>query len=354
MKFPNFPRKGDSVEKTVSDILRYLRSITIRSVDGGAVSVLPGGTDIKIDTPPNSAKGFDAKPNLWVSQPFNTGTDESPNWKVIVTDGYLKWQHLLDGPVAWDTPTINDVSIEARPREQLAISGAGWIYLHFTTTNRGVPNLTPTIDFYTSEQTSTHHVPESTANTDAAAGDYYFPLATIEATPDTSPTQYRIKRRFTGDVFIPNQLDRLKNVGDKIPLYWGFDVTESFHKIRSLQNAADTGGVETLLKELGAVTDETVKLKGIKAGERITLSASDTAIEITADDQSYTPPASSLRLQVFGAVLTIDFTGTTADFELGEDPDRYYYRDGVWSTVNDGLGYDHTVNVIGSIGLVVT
>jgi hypothetical protein len=231
----------------------------------------------------------DTKPNLWVSEPFKA-TDGTSN-VVSVTAGYLTYQLLLKkddtgGPLYYDTPTINDVSIESPDKENIAISGAGFIYMHCTTNNRGVPTMTPTIDFYATEQASVHHVPESEDyNTPAVDGDYYWQLAEIEAVPDFTPTQYRIKRRMPGDKFIPNQIDRIKNIGDGVKLYWGFDpsATNALHKLRTLANATESGGAAPLVKDLTTEADETVKIKALVAGTGITLSSGADSIEIAAD-----------------------------------------------------------------------
>lgn len=230
----------------------------------------------------------DTKPNLWVSEPFKA-TDGTSN-VVSVTAGYLTYQLLLKkddtgGPLYYDTPTINDVSIESPDKENITISGAGFIYMHCTTNNRGVPTMTPTIDFYATEQASVHHVPESEDyNTPAVDGDYYWQLAEIEAVPDSSPTIYRIKRRIPGDKFIPNQIDRIKNIGDGVKLYWGFDpsATNALHKLRTLANATESGAAP-LIKALASEADETVKIKALIAGTGITLSSSPDAVEISRD-----------------------------------------------------------------------
>jgi len=297
------------------------------------------------------------KPNLWVSDVSKDGS----NFFVTVSTGYLTYQQLLnqdetDGPVFYLTPTINDISIEDTPAEKITLTGtSGFIYMRSATSNRGVPNATPTIDFYAAEQTSTHHVPESVdANQEPIDGDYYWLLAEFETVPDSDPARPRIKRRLPGDKHVPNQIDRIKNIGDGTKLYWGFDPSagNALHKIRSLANATESGGAQPLVKSLATEADETVKIKALTAGTGITLSAGANSVEIAAD--GYEPPDSSLHIQILAGTLTIDFTGTTADFSVSSTAEHLYYRNGVWSTTDDGLGYDFLKNVIGSIGLVVT
>jgi hypothetical protein len=49
MKLPDLPRKGEAVEKTVTDIIRYLRATRITSFMGGRVEERPGGTTLVAD-----------------------------------------------------------------------------------------------------------------------------------------------------------------------------------------------------------------------------------------------------------------------------------------------------------------
>lgn len=172
----------------------------------------------------------------------------------------------------------------------MTITGVGYIYMRCTTNNRGVPTMTPTIDFYATQQSSTHHVPESVDyNAPPVDGDYYWQLAEIETVPDTEPAQYRIKRRLPGDKFIPNQIDRIKNIGDGTDIYWGFDpsATNALHKFRSIANASESAsGGAPLVKALLTEADETVKIKTLTAGTGITITDNDDSVEIAADEST--------------------------------------------------------------------
>lgn len=335
MKLPNLPKKGDSVADSIQSIVRYLRAVRITGVNGGSVQETPGGTTINIDPPERQRAGIDTKPNLWVSQPFDVSTTETPSYVVSVSAGYLTYQLLLKkddtgGPLYYETPTINDVSIESSDKENVAISGAGFIYLYCTTNNRGVPTMTPTIDFYATEQGSTHHVPESEDyNTPAVDGEYYWLLAEIEAVPDVTPAQYRIKRRLPGDKFIPNQIDRIKNIGDGVKLYWGFDpsATNALHKLRTLANATESGGAAPLVKDLTTEADETVKIKALVAGTGITLSPGADSIEIAADGSGGT--GGNLDLLVTDAYPIYNGDGVVNGFAF--NPDYYLcFRNGMF------------------------
>jgi hypothetical protein len=231
------------------------------------------------------------RPNLWVSDPFLIGSGLA----VTVTPGYLTYQLLLKqddtgGPLHYDTPTINSIAIDAPDVGHIEVAGAGHIYMHCTTDNRGVPTMTPEINFYAEAQESIHHVPESIDfNSEPVDGDYYWPLATIEEIPDSDPIRYRTRPRLPGDKFIPNQIDRMKNIGDGTPLYWGFDAspTNAAHKLRSIANASDSASAgATLVKALGAESDEEVKIKTIKAGTGITITDGVDSLEIAADEST--------------------------------------------------------------------
>lgn len=271
VSIPKLVKPGDEV--LASDFNRLRNAVMVLARGGVESMPIAGG----IGTPPN----------LWVS---NVSEDDS-GFFVTVTPGYLTYQQLLNqeetgGPLFYLTPTINDISIEDTPAEKIRLTTTdGRVYMRSATTSRGVPNATPTIDFYATEQASTHHVPESVdANQEPIDGDYYWLLAEFETVPDSDPARPRIKRRLPGDKHVPNQIDRIKNIGDGTNLYWGFDPSagNALHKIRSLANATESGA-EPLVKPLAAESDETVKVKAIAAGTGITVTSSATAVTIAAE-----------------------------------------------------------------------
>ena len=277
----------------------------------------------KYRPPPQS---WDTKPNLWVSTPFNeVASPETPVWKVTVSPGYLTYQQLLndpetDGSLYYMTPTINDIEIDVQPPADIPkveiSQPTGYLYMKSETDNRGVPTDAPTIVFETEKKKSTHHVPESVDyNQSPIDGVYYWLLAEFEEAEGSSPPAPKIIRRWTGDKHVPNQIDRIDNIGGEIPIYWGFDKEDSIHKLRSLKNATDTSeGVvplimeldtdadetvnirmlanatpstyktEALVKDLFNVADDSVKIKAIKSGNGLDVTATDTVVEVKIRD----------------------------------------------------------------------
>ena len=232
-------------------------------------------------------------PNLWVSD-VSKGEED---FFVTVSPGYLTYQLLLKkddtgGPLYYETPTVNDVSIETTPAEKITVSGDGFIYMHATTNNRGVPTMTPTIDFYADEQSSTHHVPESTSTTPPVDGDYYWLLAEIEEVPDSDPAIYRIKRRQPGDKFIPNQLVRIKNIGGEVEAYKRFDDVEDVHEFRTLKNIGSTG--IPVLQDDEDPPGNTLNFRKIDAASGSPLQVKKTGDVITVEGNGYAGPTTGL------------------------------------------------------------
>ena len=225
----------------------------IRPGFGVMSSRTPGGTTLSVKRQRKaSAPNF----NLFVSDPFQSGT----GWAVTVTAGYLEYQQLGKqdsdgGPLFYLIPTISGTAIEDPNVPEITFSSAGFIYMHCTTDNSGVPNMTPTIQFYSDQQDSTHHVPESAGDGEAVDGDYYWLLAKIEEVPDSDPVSYTIKRRISGNKFLPNQLVHLKNIGGEVEIYNKFNTEENLHELRTLANVSDGSGVGVLRDDEDPVGD---------------------------------------------------------------------------------------------------
>lgn len=263
----------------------------------------------------------DTKPNLWVSNPFyNEGA-----WKVTVSPGYLTYQQLLndpetDGSLYYMTPTINDIEIDVQPPSDIPkveiSQPTGYLYMKSETDDRGVPTDAPTIVFETEKKKSTHHVPPSVDyNQTSIDGVYYWLLAEFEEAEGSDPPAPKIIRRWSGDKHVPNQIDRIDNIGGQTAIYWGFDKFNSTHKLRTLQNGKETSeGIvplimplgsdadytvkirtlenatpstyqtEALVKNLSALTDQSVKIKAIKSGSGLQITATASVVEIKMQD----------------------------------------------------------------------
>jgi len=298
---------------------RQFGDITARALNSHAQAI----EELQAKIKPNDRRGrqmgsVSVKPNLWVSDTIKGGTAEAPTYKVSVTPGYLLYQLLLKqddtgGPLHWETPTINDVSINSEDKEYITITGAGRIYLYCATSNRGVPTMTPTIDFYADQQESTHHVPESESSSPPVNGDYYWELAEIEKVPDSEPPSYRIKNgsRKSGDKFIPNQIDRLKNIGGEVQIYKHFKKDEALHELRTLQNLDEGTGFGVLKDDEDPVGD-TIIFRKIDA-------KSDSPLQASMEDD----------------VILIEGNGVGGTAEINFDG-SIEVRDGIVEVINEG------------------
>lgn len=251
----------------------------------------PGGTTLSV---PKTRTPSPVYPNLWVSAPFRSGE----GFKVRITPGYLTYQLLLKkddagGPLYYDTPTIDAVSIETTPPPELALpANTCKIYMHCTTNNRGVPTMTPEIVATTDEQTSIHHVPESTSTTPPVDGDYYWLLAEIEEVPESDPVSVTVKRRFPGDKFIPNQLVRIKNIGGEVEAYKRFDDVEDVHEFRTLKNIGSTG--IPVLQDDEDPPGNTLNFRKIDAASGSPLQVKNAGDIITVEGNGYAGPATGI------------------------------------------------------------
>jgi hypothetical protein len=176
---------------------------------------------------------------FWVSIRVQKGSPpENPIYEITVGLGYVTYQNAnANDIIGYIVPTIGGVKLDAKLDNPeavipaLALSGmANYIYINVKTTADGDPKLgAEDIKIIVSEEIkdSTHHVRPSPSGGETE-GDYFFLIAETEAIPDSDPPRPRIKRRITGNRFIPNQLIEILNLGDaegdskKYELYEGY------------------------------------------------------------------------------------------------------------------------------------
>jgi len=241
------------------------------------------------------------KPNLWVSAPTQGGTTEEPTWEVTVTPGYLEYMLKIkdgdtaNGPLYYQTPLIGGVSIETVPAPKITVEAEGYIYMCFTTNDRGVPNNDVTIQFFAEKQISVHFIPESVeTNSPKRDGDFYWLIAEIEAVPDSDPQRPQIKRRLPGDKFLPNQITRLKNIGGEQETYKQFKEDESLHEFRTLKTVGSTG-IAVIDPDSGSEGGtDTIDFRKIDAASASPLTVSLEGQVIQIEGNGYAGPATGL------------------------------------------------------------
>jgi hypothetical protein len=214
---------------------------------------------------------------------------ENPVYEATVSLGYVTYQNANlegegDGVTGYIVPTISGVKLDANldnPATEipaLPISGTeNYVYLLVKTDSDGAPKTGAEdikIQVQTSEQTSTHHVRASPASGETE-GEYYFLLAETEATPDSDPPKPRIKRRITGNRFIPNQLVEIANLAGDDPIankefevYKGYKSEEDKHEMRVLKQVGDGGAIlKPVTGDPGSTGNDQIKVRSVKAYE---------------------------------------------------------------------------------------
>ena len=235
MKFPSMPREGKPVEKTVKDMLGFLRAKSIISVKGGRLKESPNGTTIEIPTPPPFPDFV--LPPLWVSIHRDSEAEE---WKYTVEPGYAIEQNIgSSAKVAYHTPSLGGTSLEDDPSPVGTIPGnACFIYLRVTTSSKGVV-AGVTITDSTSAELNTHHIPPYFGFA-GQGGDYFFLLAEFEELEGDTLDAPGVLRRLPGNKHIPNQLIQINNVGTGLYLARDYDSTSDAHNVRSIRQSTDS------------------------------------------------------------------------------------------------------------------
>lgn len=202
-------------------------------------------------SPPQKRPAKDRKPPFWVS--LKKGTEV---WNVTVEPGLIRYQNINaedsdDGATHYLVPEINETAIDVSPAPTLPLDSELFVYVKVPTDVQGNPEgLTATVELTATAQTSTHHVPPADL-VSGIAGEYYFLIAEIEYSDSTPPVP-SVKKRFTGNLHIPNQLIQLENVGspqDDDPeapeptdwgdVYAGYNKTADIHKLRRIYGEGD-------------------------------------------------------------------------------------------------------------------
>lgn len=217
-----------------------------------------------------------------ITEPFWTEISQvpesdPPEYQVTVTPGYLIYQQATmtastQGVTGWMVPKINGIAIDStdpdNPVEPLPLPDiASWVYLRVKTDSDGAPKIDPaipqvTIEAFSAAQQSIHHVRPSPSGGEEE-GDYFFLILQTEG-DGGDPEKPQAVVRLTGNVELRNQLVEIRNVGDEVEIYKGYEVgPDDKHMLRTLKQL--DGGQDIIKTEVGDEAD-TIDFRAIKQG----------------------------------------------------------------------------------------
>ena len=230
--------------------------------------------------------GVKMPPAFWgtVSQ---VPQSDPPEYQATFTLGYLTYQNAgaseaEQGVTGYIVPKIKNksgqwISMDAESPQivppVVLPSVTSWVYLRIKTTADGVPEFnqedgpTFTIEAFSEEQKSIHHVRPSPSGGEEK-GDYYFLLLETEG-DGGDPEKPVIVRRITGNREMPNQLIEITNIGGKRELYQGYlPGPDDKHELRTLEQIQGRG--EDIIKALnGGDPDATPPVPAEEEGPTI-------------------------------------------------------------------------------------
>lgn len=245
VRIPKRVRPGEEIKaKDFNALVDALRALTQRG----------------IPQPRGNTSGGGERDPFWSS--IVTIPDSDPvEYAVTFQLGYLTYQSALateaDQPiVGYIVPKIDGIAMDDPLVEPLPLPGlANFVYLRVKTTEDGEPQYDAiTIEAFDSEQESIHHVRDSPTS-EVTEGDYFFLLLETESNGATPTPAPRVKRRITGNRYLPNQMVKIKNIGGEREVYKGYNVGPADdHDFRTLKNLEARG--EPIIKELEVGQDE--------------------------------------------------------------------------------------------------
>lgn len=239
-----------------------------------------------IPAQPAQRRGVKIPPAFWgtVSQ---VPQSDPPEYQATFTLGYLTYQNAgaseaEQGVTGYIVPKIKNksgqwISMDAESPQivppVVLPSVTSWVYLRIKTTADGVPEFnqedgpTFTIEAFSEEQKSIHHVRPSPGGGEEK-GDYYFLLLQTEG-DGGDPEKPAIVRRITGNREMPNQLIEITNIGGKRELYQGYlPGPDDKHELRTLEQIQGRG--EDIIKALnGGDPDATPPVPAEEEGPTI-------------------------------------------------------------------------------------
>jgi hypothetical protein len=190
MRLPEYPKKKQSVEPTVRQIIDYLRAITLTSVKGGKLKQSTSGTTLTITPgtkPRNGRKPMPFEVTLF-SELESEGATRT--WKVVIADGYVN--ERIPGGTGDALKLYRPVNIEdSGNRIPFAVTAGKQVSLIVEVDEKGEINPEGAEDavrvaIEDIDEASTHFEPKIGDASTGIAGVYHYKLATIEEsdTPD--------------------------------------------------------------------------------------------------------------------------------------------------------------------------
>lgn len=174
MKFPDLPRSGFPIVQTVRDIINYLRSSRIVSINGIKGTSSTNGTTFQIPVGEKNKLSRDSQPPFFVNI-YKTGTD----WKAFMVAGEVIARSNKTGSALTNfTPT--SIPTKATP---ITITAATKIWCKVSESASGIATAAE-IGYGTSWLSSLAPLPPGGDNASGTAGYRYYKIAQFSEVGD--------------------------------------------------------------------------------------------------------------------------------------------------------------------------
>lgn len=292
MKFPDMPRDGVPVIKTVTELINYVRASRITGVVGGRIKTTTGGTTIDIPTASKTAVAV--KPNPFDVSLSVGGTVETPTYSVRVTDGWVNERIPgVNDPVTnasavhkphnilWGADGASQTPVKAATDRRsfpitvgqqvsvvVYVDAQGAIALPSGSTEAG-----PTkIAIESEDFKSIHYVPPRPIDSDVGiAGEYHYKLAVLKAADGTHSAPWL-------EIFLAgSHLDHFRDLPILDNLAGaGTDIGRVFKEYNKETNTYEFRAINTSSGQLTASeTEDGIELTGNGEGDTLTVTIGD-------------------------------------------------------------------------------
>lgn len=271
---PGQPVKADEHNQLIdvlSKLLGSLKYVTLQPSADIGVKQGPNGTTAFIK---NKRRGSSSPifPEFYStiiprqSDPSQYAVRIEPGSLVYINANATEAEHGVSGYV---TPRMNGVPLDADaesdpagPPEPLNLpSLASFVYIRAKTTADGAPKFGDgdvTIEAFSEPKKAIHHVRPSPTSGEEE-GEYFLLILETESDGAAENPKPKVKRRITGNRFLPNQLIEITNIGGKREWYQGYlPGPEDKHEIRSAEQLDGEGSGLTpvaIIKPLAGAED---------------------------------------------------------------------------------------------------